>query len=313
MTLTTPRPTEPLLAAGTARRSLVDRLDRHHQWLFAAPAIVFIVALIGFPLVWTGYLSLTDASGSVRAPHEVIGLANYAEVLADTDRFWPAAARTAIFTFGALAFELGLGMGIALLLRQPFRGHRWVRVVVLLPFVATPVAVAMMWRLILDPNIGFANVALGWIGLPGLPWLSSPEMTLPTLIMIDVWQFTPMIAIILLAGLTALPDEPDEAARIDGATAWQRFWFVTLPMLRPVLIVAILLRCIDALKTFDLLYATKDQGGGSFHEAETLNIYVYTATFKYNEYGLSSAVLVIFFLMILAVIGAISSRRVPQS
>lgn len=274
--------------------------------------MVFIVALIGFPLVWTGYLSITDASGSVRAPHEVIGFDNFASVLTDTDRFWPATLRTAAFTVGAVSIELVLGMAIALLLRKPFRGHRWVRVIVLLPFVATPVAVAMMWRLILDPNIGFVNTALGWLGLPGPPWLSSPSMTLPTLILIDAWQFTPMVAIILLAGLTALPEEPDEAALVDGASAWQRFWLVTLPLLRPVVIVAILLRCIDALKTFDLLYATKDQGGGSFHEAETLNIFIYTSTFKYNEYGLSSAALIVFFLMILVIIGAIASRRVPQ-
>jgi multiple sugar transport system permease protein len=299
--------------ASRSRRNVSNWADRNYKWLFASPALIFIVLLIGFPLLWTVYLSMTDASGSVRAPHELIGFGNYAEVLADGDRFWPAAWRTAAFTSGALLLELVLGMGIALLLRQPFRAHRFVRVVVLLPFVATPVAVAMMWRLILDPNIGFANVALGWFGISGLPWLSSPEWTLPTLIMIDVWQFTPMIAIILLAGLTALPEEPDEAARIDGASAWQRFRFVTMPMLRPVIVVAVLLRCIDALKTFDLLYATKDQGGGSFHEAETLNIYVYTATFKYNEYGLSSAVLVLFFLMILAVIGGIASRRVSRS
>lgn len=277
------------------------------------PALIFVVVLIGLPLLWTAYLSITDASASVRAPHEVIGFGNYVDVLSDTSRFWPAAARTAVFTSGALALELLLGMAIALLLRKPFRGHRWVRVITLLPFVATPVAVAMMWRLILDPNIGFANAMLGWLGLPGLPWLASPDMSLLTLILIDVWQFTPMIAIILLAGLTSLPEEPDEAARIDGTTAWQRFWYVTLPMLRPVVVVAVLLRCVDALKTFDLLYATKGQGGGSFHEAETLNIYVYTATFKYNEYGLSSAILIVFFLMILVVISRIASQRTPQS
>ena len=295
------------------RERALTWVDRHRKWIFIAPALIFIVVLIGFPLLWTAYLSITNASGSVRAPHNVIGFGNYVDVLSDTRRFWPAAARTAVFTFGALALELLLGMAVALLLRKPFRGHRWVRVIVLLPFVATPVAVAMMWRLILDPNIGFANTMLGWLGLPGLPWLASPEMTLPTLVLIDVWQFTPMMAIILLAGLTSLPEEPDEAARIDGTTAWQRFWYVTLPMLRPVVVVAVLLRCVDALKTFDLLYATKGQGGGSFNEAETLNIYVYTATFKYNEYGLSSAVLLVFFLMVLVVIGGIASRRTPQS
>ena len=118
---------------------------------------------------------------------------------------------------------------------------------------------------------------------------------------VDIWQWTPMVALILLAGLTAIPEEPDEAARIDGANAVQRFWYVTLPLLGPTVITAILLRSIDALKTFDILYATKGKGGGSFHEAETLNILAYSYSFDYNKYGLSSAVLVLFFILIAAV------------
>ncbi len=271
--------------------------------------MAFVALLIGFPLGWTLYLSLTNAQGSVRSPFDFIGFENYGSVLADTDRFWPAAARTGVFTVGAVVLELIAGMGIALLLRRSFRGQKWVRVSILLPFVVTPVAVAMMWRLILEPNIGFANQFLGWFGIPAQPWLSSPETSLATLLLVDVWEFTPMVAIILLAGLTSLPDEPDEAARIDGASAWQRFWYVTLPLVRPVVIVAVVLRAIDALKTFDLLYVTKGQGGGSFNEAETLNIYVYGLNFQYNNFGVASAVLIIFFLMILAVMWLLTLRK----
>ena len=117
---------------------------------------------------------------------------------------------------------------------------------------------------------------------------------------IDIWQWTPMVALILLAGLSSLSDEPDEAAQIDGANAWQRFWHITLPLMRSTVIVAILLRGIDALKTFDILYATKGRGGGSFNEVETLNVYAYGLSFDYNEYGLASAVLIFFFLLIVA-------------
>ena len=283
--------------------------NRHRKWLFAAPAMAFTFMLICFPIGWTLYLSLTDAKGSVRRPAEFVGIENYVEVLTDTDRFWPAVGRTGLFTFGALALELILGMAIALLLWRSFRGQRWVRVSILLPFVATPVAIAMMWRLIFEPNIGFANRVLSWVGLPAQPWLADPGMTLPTLIFIDVWEFTPMVAIILLAGLSTLPNDPDEAARIDGAGVWQRFWYITLPLLKPVVLVAVLLRAIDALKTFDLLYVTKGQGGGSFHEAETLNIYVYGLSFKYNDFGVASAVLILFFLMILAVMWMLTFRR----
>src|SRR5919112_2032022 len=235
--------------------------NRHRKWLFASPAMAFVGILIVFPLAWTLYLSLTDSQGSVRAAADFVGLENYLTVLTDTDRFWPAVGRTLSFTLVALGFEIVLGMAIALLLWRPFRGEKWVRVAILLPLVATPVAVGMMWLLI------------------------------------------------FLAGLTSLSDEPDEAARMDGANAFQRFFFVTLPLMMPTVIVAILLRGIDALKTFDILYATKGKGGGSFHEVETLNVYAYGLSFDYNQYGLSSAVLILFFMIIIGSMWLLTMRK----
>ncbi|MBC7558623.1 MAG: sugar ABC transporter permease [Dermatophilaceae bacterium] len=271
--------------------------------------MLFVGLLIIVPLAWTVYLSLTDAQGSVRAESEFVGLANYLKVFSDTERFWPSVWRTFTFTGGAVAAEMVLGMGIALLLWRPFKGEKWVRVAILMPLVATPVAVGMMWRLIFDPNIGFANQLLDWFGIPAQPWLSGQTSALPTLIFIDVWQWTPMIVLILLAGLTSLSDEPDEAARIDGASSWQRFRFVTLPLLRSTVIVAIVLRGIDALKTFDILYATKGKGGGSFHEVETLNVYAFGLSFDYNDYGIASTVLILFFLLIIAIMWMVTYRR----
>ncbi|KQX68612.1 ABC transporter permease [Angustibacter sp. Root456] len=275
--------------------------------------MAFVAVLIIFPVGWTVYLSLTDAEGSVRADKSFIGLGNYLDVLTDTDRFWPAVGRTVAFTGVALLFEVVLGMAVALLLWKPFRGEKWVRAAILLPLVATPVAVGMMWRLILDPNIGFANQALGWFGIGPQPWLSGQKTALMTTAMIDVWQWTPMVVLILLAGLTSLPEEPHEAALVDGTTGWQRFRYVTLPMLMPTVIVAILLRGIDAIKTFDILYATKGKGGGSFHEVETLNVYAYGLSFDYNEYGIASAVLVIFFLIIVGSMWVLTARRKEDS
>ncbi|WP_224763634.1 MULTISPECIES: sugar ABC transporter permease [unclassified Salinibacterium] len=277
--------------------------------MLAAPAMAFVALLITFPLAWTLYLSLTDASGSIRSSHDFIGLENYAEILTDTDRFWPAVARTAIFTGGAMLVEMVLGMLIALLLWRPFRGQGFVRVIILLPLVATPVAVGMMWRLIFEPSIGFANQFLSWFGIPAQPWLAGEATALPTLIFVDIWQWTPMVVLILLAGLTSLSDEPDEAARVDGANAWQRFWYVTFPLVMPTFITAILLRGIDALKTFDILYATKGKGGGSFHEVETLNVYAYGLSFDYQKYGESSAVLIVFFMMIIGCIWILTIRK----
>ncbi len=286
--------------------------NRHRKWLFAAPAMVFVGLLIAVPLAWTVYLSLTDSQGSVRAKASFVGLANYLSVFRDTERFWPSVLRTITFTGGALGAELILGMGIALLLWRPFKGEKWVRVAILMPLVATPVAVGMMWRLIFDPNIGFANQLLGWFGIAPQPWLSGESTALPTLMFVDVWQWTPMIVLILLAGLTSLSEEPDEAARIDGANSFQRFRYVTLPLLRSTVVVAIVLRGIDALKTFDILYATKGKGGGSFHEVETLNVYAYGLSFDYNKYGIASTVLVIFFLLIIAIMWMVTFRRKGQ-
>ena len=283
--------------------------NKHRKWVLAAPAMAFVALLIAFPLGWTLYLSLTDASGSVRAAHDFIGLENYATVLTDTNRFWPAVWRTVYFTGGALIFELALGMCIALLLWRPFKGEKWVRIAILLPLVATPVAVGMMWRLIFDPQMGFANQMLSWFGIPAQPWLSGQDTALTTLMFVDIWQWTPMVVLILLAGLTSLSDEPDEAARVDGASAWQRFWYVTFPLIMPTFIAAILLRGIDALKTFDILYATKGKGGGSFNEVETLNVYAYGLSFDYNKYGLSSTVLILFFMMIVGCIWILTARK----
>lgn len=283
--------------------------NRHRRWLFAAPAMGFIVALIAFPVAWTAWLSLTDASGSVRAPSEFVGLANYAQVLTDTRRFWPAVGRTAAFTCVVLTFEMLFGLIIALLLWKPFRGERLVRVAILLPLVATPVAVGMMWRLIFDPAIGPVNQALVAVGLPAQPWLAGEATALPTVMFMDIWQWTPMVALILLAGLTALPEEPIEAARVDGAAWWQQFAHVIFPMLRPTFIVALLLRGIDALKTFDILLAAKGKGGGSFNEVETLNLYAYGLSFDYNEYAASSTVLVLFFAIIVVSIFLLTRKR----
>src|SRR6476659_9154240 len=192
----------------SARKDFSAWANRHRKWLFAAPAMIFVGVLIVFPLAWTLYLSLTDSQGSVRAASEFVGLENYLTVLSDVERFWPAVGRTLSFTGVALICEVVLGMGIALLLWRPFRGEKWVRVAILLPLVATPVAVGMMWRLIFDPNIGMANRVLGWFGLGPWPWLAGEHSALPTTMFIDIWQWTPMIVLILLAGLKSLSDEP---------------------------------------------------------------------------------------------------------
>lgn len=294
---------------GSSWDNWIRYVNIHRKWFLAGPTVGFILLMVSFPLVYTVYLSLTDLSGSVQREPNFVGLGNYLALLTSEPRFWPAVWRTVYFTVGAVAVELILGMCIALLLRRPFRGQGIVRVIILLPLVATPVAVGMMWMLIFQPQIGAANEVLRMLNLPTQPWLSSSTQALPTLMFVDIWQWTPMVALILLAGLSVVPDEPEEAARVDGATSLQIFWHVTLPLLMPTMVTAILLRSIDALKTFDILYATKGRGGGSFHEAETLNVLAYSLSFDYNRYGMASAVLMLFFVFIVLVVGALMFAR----
>ncbi|MFC9609133.1 carbohydrate ABC transporter permease [Streptomyces niveus] len=285
-----------------------EQANRRLKWTMLAPALLFVGAMIIFPLVFTLNLSFTDAFGAVNAGKKNVGLSNFTDALGDTRRFWPAARRTVIFTIGAVALETVLGLALAMLMRKAFRGMRWVRTVLIIPLLTTPVAIGILWLLILDPTNGIANHLLSSAGLPRQEFLGSVSQSLPTLMLIDVWQWTPMMTLLLLAGLTTLPQEPEEAALVDGASAWQRFRYVILPMLGPTLATALVLRAVDALKTFDILYATKGAGGGSDFEAETLNVYAYGLTFDYQEYGLAAAVLVLFTLFIIGVVVLLRRR-----
>ncbi|WP_435192609.1 carbohydrate ABC transporter permease [Streptomyces sp. NRRL F-5630] len=295
-------PVRPAKAERPGKRKTFEQSNRRLRWLMLAPALLFVAAMIIFPLLYTLNLSFTDAFGAVNAPSKHVGGQNFTDALGDTRRFWPAAGRTAVFTIGAVVLETVLGLAVAMLLRKPFRGQRWVRTVLLIPLLTTPVAIGILWLLILDPTNGIANHLLTQVGIPRQEFLGSVGQSLPTLMLIDVWQWTPMMTLLLLAGLSTLPEESEEAALVDGATGWQRFRLVILPLLLPTLGTALVLRAVDALKTFDLLYATKGPGGGSDFEAETLNVYAYGLTFDYQEYGLAAAVLVLFTLFIIGVV-----------
>lgn len=287
----------------------MNRTLRIHRTklIMITPAVLVIAALIAFPIIYTVQLSLTEgiASGSA------LSLDNYRAVLSDTARFWPAVLRTVVFTVGALALQLVLGVGTALLLRRPFRGHNAVKTILILPLVTSPVAVASIWLLMLEPNLGIVNEALAWLHIEPQGWLKDPSQAFGTLILLDVWQFTPLIVLITLAGLSGLPEEVEEAAVVDGANYLQRTRHVTLPLLRNTIVVAAVLRGVDAMKTFDIIYATVGPGGGGGHAAETLNVYVYGLSFDYIEIGKAAVALIVFFIMVLTV-ALLIIRRAAQ-
>ncbi|MBB6670451.1 carbohydrate ABC transporter permease [Cohnella nanjingensis] len=271
--------------------------DRNLKWMYILPALVFVLVMMLFPIAYTVWISFYEWSMSAITPPAFVGLANYMDLFKD-ERFLDSVFNTFYFTIVALIAEMVLGLAIAVLFNRSFRGKNIAKTLFLLPMVATPVAMGLVWMLIYEPTIGAANTILKTIGIEPQLFLASMTQVIPSLIVVDVWQWTPMVALILMAGLSTLPVDPYESADVDGATAWQKFVHITLPLLKPTIIIALMLRLIDVLKTFDIIYATT-QGGPNF-KSETLNIYGYVLGFQYFKMGSTSALLVIFFLIVMA-------------
>ena len=270
--------------------------ERNLQILFPLPAIVFIGLLMVFPILYTLYLSFTNWNLTSGMEPSFVGLTSYLRVFSEP-RFLQALGRTVTFTAFAVAIEVVLGVAIALILNRAFVGRSLAKLLLLLPLVATPVAVGIVFNLFYDPTIGLLNFALHALGLPQGRWVSSENTVIASLVLVDVWQWTPMITLIVLAGLAGLSEEPVEAARVDGASDWQILRYVTIPMVMPVILTAMILRLIDALKTFDIIFAMT--GGGPGYASETLNIMGFKYSFEYFRMGQSSVILVALFLVVL--------------
>ncbi len=283
----------------TATPEQMRRSQRWRRLAFILPAVLFVVVMMAFPLAYNTWLSFHEWTGSAVQPPSPVGFANYTDMFTTDDRFMPAVGRTLVFTVGAVSVELILGIAIALLLRDAFPGQTVIKTLILLPMVATPVAVGMAWLLMLEPTIGIINATIRSVGGMPQPFLGSPNQALWVLMAVDVWQWTPMMAMITLAGLLSLPSDPYEAALVDGATSRQRFLYITLPLLIPTLLTALLLRSIEALKTFDIIY-TMTRGGPGF-ATETLNTLAYVRAFEHFRLGRASALLVVFFALVLGV------------
>ena len=273
-------------------------VDRHARWLFPGPALLFVLLLMVFPVVYTVWTSLTGWDLGTGHPATFIGAGNYQTLLVD-ERFRAAIGRTLAFTVIAVGVEVVLGVAIALILHREFRGRRVVSSILLLPMMATPVAMAMVWLLMYEPTAGVIDWALRSAHLPTPLWIASTDTVIPALALVDVWEWTPMVVLITLAGLASLPTDPFEAAVIDGASTLQVIRRITLPLLVPTILVAALLRLIDALKTFDIIYTMT--GGGPGFSSETLNVFAYQQAFLYFSFGYASSVLIVFFAIVLAI------------
>ncbi len=274
-------------------------VERHPVFVFTSPAAFVVFVLMVFPVFYTVYMSLHSWFASSLTSPEFVGLANFKRAFLQDERFRNALWLTLYFTVLATALQVVFGVALALLLNRPFRGKGFFRSIFLLPMVATPVAIALVWMMMYNPTLGVMNYLVGLIRLGPFKWVSDTALVIPALAVVDTWEWTPLITLITLAGLASLPLEPYESALIDGASPAQMFWRITLPLLRPTIMVALLFRSIDCLKTFDIIYVMT--AGGPGFASETLNVYTFQVGLFYFHIGYACSLLVILFALVLGV------------
>jgi len=282
------------LRAAEGRRGL-ERREAQLGWWLVSPAVatIFLVAL--FPLAWTLWESVH--LHDLRMPwlgRPFVGVGNYVEAFEDP-RFWSALGHTGVFTGISVTLELGLGLILALAMNRATRGRTVVRAAVLVPWAIPTVVSALLWRFIFDDQAGIVNAVLSGLGLTREPivWFIHPDLAWVPVIVSDVWKTTPFVALLLLAGLQNIDAALYEAARIDGASRWQQFRHVTLPLLKPALLVALVFRTLDSVRVFDLIYVLT--GGGPGTSTEPIALFTFNSLLQNLRFGYGSALSVITF------------------
>jgi multiple sugar transport system permease protein len=280
-------------------RSAASRPERAWRppsyWPFVVPAVIVVLAVIVFPWVFTLWMSVHE--WKIGAPTTYVGLANYLRLPSDP-RFVESVWHTLVYTALSVLLPLVLGTFAAVVFHARFPMRGFLRGLFILPMMATPVAVALVWTMMFHPQLGVLNYLLSLVGLPPQLWVFHPATVIPSLVLVETWQWTPLVMLIVLGGLAAIPAEPYESALIDGAGLWQVFRFITLPLITPFLFIAAMIRMIDAVKSFDIIYAITQGGPGS--ASETINLYLYSVAFTYYDVGYASAIAVVFFALIVA-------------
>jgi multiple sugar transport system permease protein len=256
-----------------------SRIPSGLPWVL--PALLILVTLSIYPMIYSVKVSITDASGAFT-------LANFIRLFQDR-LFGAAAVQTTVLTLVALVIEFVLGLALAVLIDSLARARSVFRAGLLVPMLLPPVVAAVAWRLIYNPQFGVLNGTLRRIGVNTAPltWTSGENSALLSVILVDVWEWTPFLFLLLSAGLQAIPPEPIEAARIDGAGAWRIFWDVTLPLLKPTVLLALLLRAMDLVRIFDQIFILTQGGPGT--ATETVSLYIYRTAFRFSNFGYAAA------------------------
>src|SRR6266849_1967447 len=274
------------------------------RWLgygFVAPGLALLSALIFGPLVYSGVLSLYSWSlTQLDSKKPFAGLHNYHQILSDSE-FRTALRNTFAFVAGSVSIELVLGFAIALALYNIGRGRKLANAIILLPMITTPVIVALIWSFLLDPQFGWVDAAAHGAGYHyQIPWLGSGSLALPSLMLIDIWEWTPFVILVLHAGMLTIPEELLEAARVDGASAWQLVRRVMIPSLTPLIVLVLLFRTMDTYRLFDTVYVLTQGGPGL--ATETVGFYTYRSGFVYLHMGYALSLSIV----MLAIVAAIS-------
>lgn len=254
--------------------------------IFMLPSMLILIIVFAVPLVYSLIVSFFDTSLRTDGLGSFVEIKNYVSALTDS-YFLDSMGTTFVFTLGVVCAEFIVGLIIALLLNTNVPGKSIYFSIILVPMMITPVAVGLIWRLLLHSELGVVNYLLELLGISGQAWLADSSLALKTVMFIDVWQNVPYMVLVILAGLVSLPEEPYEAARVDGASAFQRFRYLTMPMMVPTFMVVLLMRAINALKTYDLIYVLTKGGPGV--ETEVISYHIYQEAFRNLEIGSASA------------------------
>ena len=281
-----------------SRGPSVFRSERRLGAAMLVPSLAVIALVAAYPIIYAIWLSLNEYSVITPGLSRFVGLDNYIDALSSA-QFWDAMKTTVLFTVISVGLELVIGLGMALVMHQAFRGRALLRAVVLVPWAILTVVTAITWRTIFEPELGFVNTTLSALSLPGgdVVWLGQEGYALAAMILADVWKTAPFMALLILAGLQGIPDEVHDAAKVDGASTWQRFRNVTLPLLIPAISVALIFRTLDALRVFDLPYVLTKGANGT----ETLSLMAQNELVANRNTGLGSALAVLTFLTVMGI------------
>lgn len=287
---------------------MIGRSERGAGYVLTLPVFVFLIAIFIYPLGYGFYLSLHSSRAGLREL-SFVGFKNYLDILS-SELFWLGIKNTAIYTIGGVGITVGLGFFVALLLHSIKRGVWLYRAILILPLGVSAVVSGMTWQMMFNPMTGIINHVLSSVGLPTSLWHTGISSAMITVIIIEGWQWTPFPLFIIYAGLQMLPAEPYESAKIDGANAWQQIRYITIPLLWPLISLALTLRLIGTFRAFDILYAVTKGGPG--RATDTLIIQAYQESFSYFrlEYGL---VVGIVMLLITVAMSALLVRRLTRA